>query len=258
MQRSGMRGIKKKMKIFINNKFETLKNFILNISERFDIEGHTIHKIRNEVKVFRVGDIEVNVKKFAIPHFFNRIVYTFFRKSKAERAYHNALKLLSCGIDTPSPVGYLHIKRHGLFYDSYFISLQSPYNRNLTEIIEKTEKENIEVALGKFIALLHEKEVLHLDLSTGNILFEEIDNEVHFSVVDLNRMKFCRIDKNLGCKNFNRLRVSEKVMRIIAKSYACAQNFDENECEKLILQNNANYLKKYNLKKRLKNLSLRA
>ena len=242
------------MKIFIDNKFETLKNFILNIPKRFDIEGYTIHKVRNEVKVFRVGDIDVNVKKYAIPHLFNRIVYTFFRKSKAERAYRNAQKITALGIDTPSPVGYLLIKKHGLFYDSYFISLQSPYNRDLTEIIEKTEKENVEVALGKFIALLHKKEILHLDLSTENILFEEIENEIHFSVVDLNRMKFCRIDKNLGCTNFNRLRVSEKVMRIIAKSYARAQNLDENECEKLILQNNADYLKKYNLRKRLKNL----
>jgi len=241
------------MKIFIDNKFENLKNFILNISEQFDIKGYTIHKIRNEVKVFHVGDIDVNVKKYAVPHLFNRIVYTFFRKSKAERAYRNALKITNLGIDTPSPVGYLLIKKHGLFYDSYFVSLQSPYNRNLTEIIEKTEKENIEVALGKFIALLHEKNILHLDLSTGNILFEEIENEVHFSIVDLNRMKFCRIDKNLGCKNFNRLRVSEKVTGIIAESYARARNFNKNECKKSILQNNANYLKKYNFYKYLKN-----
>jgi len=217
------------MKIFIDNKFATLKHFILNISERFDIEGCTIHKIRNEVKVFRVGDIDVNVKKYAVPHFFNRIVYTFFRKSKAERAYRNALKIAALGIETPPPVAYVLIKRHGLLYNSYFVSLQSPYNRNLTEIIEKTEKENIETALGKFIALLHEKEILHLDLSTENILFKEIENEVHFSLVDLNRMKFCRIDKNLGCKNFNRLRVSEKTMKIIVKSYTRARNFNENE-----------------------------
>ena len=223
------------MKIFIDNKYQTLNNFILNIPERFDIEGYTIHKIRNEVKVFRVGDIDVNVKKYAIPHFFNRIVYTFFRKSKAERAYCNALKIAALGIETPPPVAYILIKKHGLLYDSYFISLQSPYNRNLTEIIEKTEKENIEVALGKFIALLHEKGILHLDLSTGNILFEEIGNEIHFSLVDLNRMNFCRIDKNLGCKNFNRLRVSEKVMRIIAKSYANARNLNEKDIIPLVL-----------------------
>ena len=241
------------MEIFINNKLETLRNFILNIPQQFDIEGQTIHKVRNEVKVFRVGDVDVNVKKYAIPHIFNRIVYTFFRKSKAERAYHNALKIAALGIETPPPVGYVLIKKHGLFYDSYFISLQSPYNRNLTEIIEKTGKEHIETALGKFIALLHEKDILHLDLSTGNILFEEIENEVHFSVVDLNRMEFCHIDKNLGCKNFNRLRISEKVTGIIAKSYARTRNFDEKECEKLILHNNAHYLKKHNLYKRLKN-----
>ena len=232
------------MKIFIDNKFETLKNFILNIPERFDIDGYTIHKIRNEVKVFRVDDLDVNVKKYAIPHLFNRVVYTFFRKSKAERAYCNALKIATLGIDTPLPVGYVLIKKHGLFYDSYFISLQSSYNRNLTEIIEKTEKENVEMALGKFIALLHKKNILHLDLSTGNILFEETENEIHFSVVDLNRMKFCHIKKNLGCKNFNRLRVSEKVMRIIAKSYARARNFDENECEKLILSSFPNKFSK--------------
>ncbi|GHT34648.1 hypothetical protein FACS189434_11190 [Bacteroidia bacterium] len=222
------------MKIFIHTKHQYLKNFILNISEEFDTEGYTIHKVRNEVKVFSVGGIEVNVKKYAVPHLFNRIVYTFFRKSKAERAYRNALKVQAQGIDTPAPVAYVLCKRQGLLYDSYFVSLQQPY-LNLTQTRNTAD---IYAALGKFIAELQQKNILHLDLSFGNILLNDAENNIAFSLVDLNRMKFRKISPSAGFLNFNRLHGNEAVLRILAKSYAETRNREEKECCEKILRAN--------------------
>lgn len=45
-------------------------------------------------------------------------------------------------------------------------------------------------AFAEFTARLHEAGILHLDYSPGNILYDKIGEEYHFSLVDINRMHF--------------------------------------------------------------------
>jgi len=46
---------------------------------------------------------------------------------------------------------------------------------------------------------------MHRDYSPGNILFDKIDGEYHFMLVDINRMSFGKISIDMGCANFARL-----------------------------------------------------
>ena len=45
---------------------------------------------------------------------------------------------------------------------------------------------------------------MHRDYSPGNILFDKIDGEYHFMLVDINRMSFGKISIDMGCANFAR------------------------------------------------------
>ena len=78
-----------------------LKESFEHIQSIFMSDDHTIHKARNELKIIELDGIKTVVKSFKIPHLLNRIVYTFFRRSKAYKSYHNALRLQSLGISTP-------------------------------------------------------------------------------------------------------------------------------------------------------------
>jgi tRNA A-37 threonylcarbamoyl transferase component Bud32 len=146
----------------------------------------------------------------------------------------NALKVREHGIDTPEPIGFLLNKKHGLLYDSYFISLQQPY-LNLTQIRNTAD---IYAALGKFIAELQQRNILHLDLSFGNILLNDTEDKITFSLVDLNRMKFKKVGQSAGSRNCNRLHGNEEVLRILATSYAETRHLDEKKCSEEILKEN--------------------
>lgn len=101
------------MKITLNPAFQSLKSFVENIPQNFENEGRTIYKSRNEIKVFCVDGLEINVKKYKKPIFINRIIYTFFRKSKGYRAFHYPMGLLAKGIETPAPIAYIEMKSFG-------------------------------------------------------------------------------------------------------------------------------------------------
>lgn len=221
------------MKLFVHPDYLSLRSFVENLPVTFENEGTTIYKVRNEIKVFEVGDQRINVKRYGIPPLFNRIAYTWFRKSKSRRAFENAVRIIELGFETPAPVAYLESFTNGLLHYSYFVSLQCPLSRQFKEFADGSpiaDRVSVVEDLGRYVAKLHQAGVYHKDLSIGNILFETDQAGTHFSLVDLNRMDFCTIGLKKGCRNFNRLRGNDSFFRIIAQSYSHSRGFDEDVC----------------------------
>ena len=108
-----------KYRIISNNDIE---DFVLNIRENFKADVKVLYNQRNVIKLFKVNGKKYVVKSFKIPHLFNRIIYSFFRKSKAERSYINTKKLESLNIGTPSPVAYIEFYSSFLIKESFYIS----------------------------------------------------------------------------------------------------------------------------------------
>jgi serine/threonine protein kinase len=108
-------------------------------------------------------------------------------------------------------------------------------------------KELVE-AFAHFTAFIHEREVLHIDYSPGNILYEKTENQYHFCLVDLNRMKFGKVDRNTGCLNLRRLWGTDETIAHIARIYAQDRGFNEEECIRLTLQYHAAFWKKHTKK----------
>ncbi len=231
------------IKIIIHPAYEHLRPFISRIPETFSQEGITIYKGRNEIRVVERDGLQLNIKQFGLPLFINRIVYSYWRKPKAERAYNYALKLQEKGINTPAPVAYIRVKNWGLLDKCYFASLQVPYSRRFYEFgtppIES--KEDIIRAFAHFTAYLHTSGIYHKDYSPGNILFDIIDGKPEFCIVDINRMVFGPVNMKKGCANFARLWGQKPFFLLIAEEYANIRHFDVNMCKKLILR----YRKKF-------------
>lgn len=225
------------MKVLINPLYNHLADFINNIPERFEDQGKVIYSGRNLIKVMTLDGVELNVKRYAIPAFVNKIAYSFFRVPKGKRAFTYPQVLFERGFETPCPIAYVEERKFGLINYSYFISLQSSYSRNFYEFgnADVDQCKDVIVAFARYSAKLHEAGILHRDYSPGNILFEQIDGEYHFSLVDINRMNFGRVSIRQGCANFARLWGKKSFFELLAKEYAKARHADESFCKEHIL-----------------------
>jgi len=233
--------------IIINPAYRQYASFVHSIPQIFNKEGETIYKSRNEIKVFERDGEKINVKAYKVPIFPNRIIYTFFRTTKAYRAYTNALKLLAKGIETPTPIACITMKKAGLIHQCYFVSLQSSCTRNMYEFGQGglQGRESIIRCLAQYTAKLHDSGIYHKDFSPGNILFEQTDNEVRFSLIDINRMQFGAVSIQKGCANFARLWGNDEMFRLMAEEYATARHADVSACIRWVFLYRKRFWEKY-------------
>ena len=219
------------MKTVINPAYKILNSFVTNIPSLFEQEGKLVYKARNQLKHYSVEGYDVIVKRYKKPFLINRIAYTFFRPSKAKRAFEYALKLLKIGVESPAPIAYIEQNKCGLLTHGYFISIYEKDYADIRDLMDGIQKDDLLMKeLSLYIAGLHNKGVLHLDMSPGNILYKKTENGIHFTLFDINRMQFRRtISNEKRYKSFKRLSENESVLTEIAKRYAVASNLNVKE-----------------------------
>ncbi len=225
------------MNIIINPKYEEFEQFVKNIPALFEQEGELVYTARNQLKHYSVLGCDIIVKRYKIPYFLHRIIYTYFRPSKAKRAFEYALKLLKLGVDSPAPIAYIEQFKGGFLSHGYFISIYETEYAVIRDLMSGIDKNEILLyELSLYIADLHKKGILHLDMSPGNILYKKVDNQYFFTLIDINRMKFrSSISKEKRFKSFKRLSENEAILTEIARIYAAASNLNETEViEKII------------------------
>ena len=222
-----------KIELAINKEYQQLEKFITELPQTFLETGEVIYSGRNTIKVFDVNGIKLNVKSFKKPIFVNQVAYSIFRKSKAKRSYLYAFMLKERGFHTPDPVSYMELKQYNLLKYSLYISVHEEFDGMMRELQHGVMqgREELIRQFALYTAQLHNKHVLHLDYSSGNILYKKRDNKYTFYLVDLNRMTFDKpIDINTACFNFRRLWGSDEMISFFVKEYAKARNLDEETC----------------------------
>jgi len=237
-----------------NKKYKNFENALLNIKSIFSDNSQTIHLARNELKIIEIQDVNTVVKAYKIPNFLNQIIYAYFRKSKAYKAFHNATKLHELQVSTPEALGYIEFFKTYLFKESFFISKEFKYDFTIAHIRDDQPKYKKKV-LENFAAFtydLHSKGVWHVDYSGGNILIKEENGHYLFSLVDINRMKFKTIREYEGLENFNKLWFNKEDLTIIAKTYASLANLEENKTIFEIIKHDKKLKDKVLLKRRLR------
>jgi len=244
-------------KFIVNKNYDTLfKDFIINIRDYFDKNDKTIHKARNELKVIEYENISTVVKAFKVPHFINRIVYTFFKDSKAKKSYDYSLKI---GSFTPKPIAYIVFYKSGLLSQSYFISEEFKYDFTIREPLldnDFEDKEEVLKAFARFTFSLHENQIFHQDYSPGNILIKKESSEYIFKIVDINRMKFIPMNLEQRLKNFAKLWMKDDDLVVVVKEYAKIIKEDEKKCLEMALAFSQKHKDKINMKKRLKGIEV--
>lgn len=163
------------------------------------------------------------VKLFAQPHWSRAFYYGYLGKSKARRSYLYSAELERRSIGVAMPL--CSLEEHslgGLGRSLYISSFLEGYETIRREMLGRKVSQAWYQALARFIAELHQKGVLHEDLSPGNILYKEEGGEYHFALVDVNRMSFSSqsIGRKLAVANFKRLTNRLEVSTLLASYYA--------------------------------------
>lgn len=244
------------MKKEFHNAFKSRQETIEGFIENFDSSGEQFGKAnRNTIKLFNLGAQTINVKSFKVPNIFNQIAYKFLRKSKAQRSFEFANKLLDNQIGTPQPIAYYEFTTQFLFKKSYYVSEHLECDltyRELTTNFEHPNYETILRAFTRFTFQLHERNIYFLDHSPGNTLIKKIDGHYEFYLVDLNRMKFKPMDFQTRIKNFSRLTIHKFMVEIMSDEYAKCTGEDFNKIFKFMWKYTVDFQRKFHRKKSLK------
>lgn len=158
---------------------------VLRITDGFDGCGELIFDGRNKLRRVDVCGADVVVKRFK-PFNAIRRISRRFRRTKAERAYHNGLKLIELGVKTPEPLAY--VEKHnwwGALVDSFYICRYQEL-QSLESVMSDPKALD---AFADFAARLHSLGILHHDLNKTNVCFNP-QKPYDYWVIDINRMNF--------------------------------------------------------------------
>lgn len=246
------------MNIKIHPDFSNFEPNLLSFIENFNNQGIIFGDgKRNIIKIFDLNEKKVNIKSFKKPNFYNKIIYKFIRKSKAQRSYNYANLLLKNKIGTPQPIAF--IENFDLFglKDSYYISEHLTTEltfRELVQVPNYPDHENILRQFTRFCFDLHEKGIEFLDHSPGNTLIEKSTNDKYnFYLVDLNRMKFHdKMDFDTRMNNLRRLTPKQEMIAVMSNEYAKFYDKSEQEIFDNLWKKTSDFQYKYFRKLRLK------
>ncbi|WDF61240.1 Kdo domain containing protein [Flavobacterium sp. KACC 22758] len=247
------------MNFKVNPIFENSTESILNTIKMFSSTGELFgNGDRNKIKLFDFNEKKINIKSFKIPNLINKIAYRYFRKSKARRSFEYATILLEKGIGTPEPIAFLENFNILGLKDSYYVSehLNADLTyRELVEIPNYPDNENILRQFTRFSFGLHEKGIEFLDHSPGNTLIKKNNEGTYdFFLVDLNRMEFhesMTFEKRM--KNLCRLTPLKEMVAVMSNEYSkLYKKESEEKIFETLWKYTADFQEQFYRKKRLK------
>lgn len=207
-----------------------------NLIRTFDTEGEVLHSGRNEVRLMQLDGEPVVVKRFARLSGFKSIIYTFFRKNKAQRAFEYGEELLRRGFLTPQPIAFFALKPGGLISDTFYICKPTDWS-SLEGLLTSSEEfdHQLAAAYARFVAKMHDAGILHKDMNPGNTRYQCADNgaekaegEYQFQVIDINRMKITEpggLTKAECMENLTHFWWLSPLYRYILDEYAAARGW---------------------------------
>lgn len=217
------------MKIIIDNEYQKYSDFICDIPRMIDDgEGEVIYDKRNKIVRFSHDNNIFIAKKYKKVNFIQQIAYSFFCKTKAERAFEFAERYKQLGIDTPQRIAYMEKKSMGMFSIGYFVSSESKGTECHLLLREvKDYDKDLALLVAKHIVLMHSKGILHGDLNLSNFLYAD----GRLTMIDINRTQFCDgMPTDEECMN-NLVRLTHRrdLYADILRMYARIRGWNEDE-----------------------------
>jgi len=246
------------MNFVISPKFKKDEKDILDIVANFSTLGKKFdQRDRNQIRLIELKGETINIKSFKKPNIINKIIYRYFRKSKAKRSFEHANILLQNQIGTPEPIAFIEKFDFFGLTESFYISSHLDNDltyREISQDFSYPDSENILKQFTQFCYKLHQKGIKFLDHSPGNTLIKKIsENQYHFYLVDLNRMQFHKkMSLKTRMKNLSRLTPKKEIVRFISSQYATISSESFDAIFQYLWYYTAIFQKKLQQKKRLK------
>lgn len=223
----------KLLRLHIAPAFSRMRRFVEALPQEFAHTGRLLHDGRNTIRAFETEAGLLVAKRYRRPNLFNRIVYTFFRKSKARRAYEHAERLRAAGIDTPQPVAWVETRRFGLLEDAWFVCRHTDFAplSEATGRFPAPDTLPVLRAFARFAATLHAKGVLHDDFNHTNILYRrDAAGDCRFQLIDANRMRFRRrVSRRAALVNLRRLSCPAPAFLYVLDAYSAVCGWSAEE-----------------------------
>ncbi|MBT1701896.1 lipopolysaccharide kinase InaA family protein [Chryseosolibacter indicus] len=248
-------------RFYIDSEFTGLRSWILNLPETFNEMGTVMKDNRNILRKTKEAGQEIVVKDFKGMYFLNRLAYSLFAKSKAEKSFNHSAILNERGIATPQHIAWVNCYRWGILTRCYFISIFSPAQTFIETINELKDsaphlKEKLLRDFAGFAKKLHKSEIYHKDFSNGNVLVTKADDRFEFSLVDLNRIKFFPVNYVQGLKNFATLGLTQEDLYTIIEEYALLRNEDVSSSIKILEEYRQRKSYRRSIRKKLRKLTI--
>lgn len=194
-------------------------------------EGQCIHDGRNKIVLFENQGIKMVAKRFKQANLLQRVAYTFWRPTKAKRAYLFANELRKRGIATPHEIAYFEKSECGFFKNGWFVCEACKDPQVFPLLVDaETFDEGLASAVAHHIAMMHEKGILFGDLNLCNFLYHSQDGGNYtFTMVDTNRSKFSSSEITLAAsiRNLRTVTHRKDLYSFILREYAKARGLDE-------------------------------
>ena len=146
--------------------------------------------------------------------------------SKAAKSWRGARSLQEAGFETPAPIAFLEKRKGGFVEQSYFVAERVFGGREIRRLFRESSEETLRpllAALAETLFRLHEKGILHRDLSDGNVLVKEAAGAFRFIFLDTNRVRSRgHIGPAARAKNLIRLGVPPALRPFFLERYAAA------------------------------------
>ena len=240
-------------KIVLNPEFEHLRAYVESIHANFGNLGSLLEDRRNVIREDRILGTHLVIKSFRRIYFPNKIRYSFFAASKAQRGYDNANVLLNSGFNTPKPIAYIEVSRWGIIHESYLVCEYTQLKSLRAVTDESTSpSKKLMLDLAGFTFSLHQNGIYHVDYNLGNILVDRKNDKFDFALIDNHRMDFGPVSVKKGIKNMVKLGLPQEHLTWIAEEYARLRQVDQALSVSTFFQLKKNELKKREMKRSIK------
>lgn len=238
----------------VADSYKDKEEWVKALPHSFPNGGKLLRDARNTVAVYDGRNLVV--KRFKRVAIIQAIAYTFFRPTKARRAYYYAERLLSLGIATPKPVAFIEIKEGMLFRRGFFISeYSSDADLLCLEQMTTSERKPYVDAFVGFMLRLHKAGFMHGDSNLTNFMYHrENDGTLSFSTIDINRSHFLSSEpSHKQClHNLVRLTHNRELLKEIVGAYALLRGWNEKESFDFVMSKLSFFETKLSIKRMFK------
>ncbi len=206
---------------------------------------------RNQLFRCAFEGVELVVKRFPNTGPWKKVVYRL-GSSKARRSYSHSRRLNQAGLNSPEPVAWLECWEGKWLEESFYVCRYVPFEHEARLLHQPELPQRVEKAqlLGQSLAKMHTAEILHLDLTPGNLLYTPgRESGWEIQIVDNNRMRFGPVPRRAAVTSLAQADLPDDLLPSMLSTYAEYVRIPFNDLEQSFRRRR----KSYDLKWRIKN-----